>query len=100
MAPPFSAQPSGDFVVGGVVVVGHELVVSGHGAQRAGHRLAAQEEPSGAVALASGELAAVGLPVRTATAALDAWRDAAGAGLSDSEMWTLLDHLEAAGIDV
>jgi 3-hydroxyisobutyrate dehydrogenase-like beta-hydroxyacid dehydrogenase len=46
------------------------------------------------------ELAAsVGLPVRTASAALDAWRDAAAGGLSDSEMWTLLDHLEAAGTD-
>lgn len=42
------------------------------------------------------ELAAdVGLPVRTASAALDAWRDAAAAGLSDAEMWALLDHLEA-----
>lgn len=42
------------------------------------------------------ELAAeVGLAVRTASAALDAWRDAAAAGLSDAEMWALLDHLEA-----
>ena len=39
----------------------------------------------------------VGLPVRTAAAALDAWRDAAASGLSDSEMWCLLDHLESSG---
>jgi 3-hydroxyisobutyrate dehydrogenase-like beta-hydroxyacid dehydrogenase len=45
------------------------------------------------------ELAAqVGLPVRTATAALESWREAAAAGLSDAEMFALLDHLEAAGI--
>ncbi len=43
------------------------------------------------------ELAAdVGLPVRTAAAALEAWRDAAATGLADEEMWTLLDHLESA----
>jgi 3-hydroxyisobutyrate dehydrogenase-like beta-hydroxyacid dehydrogenase len=42
------------------------------------------------------ELAAeVGLSVRTAAAALDTWREAADAGLSESEMWVLLDHLEA-----
>lgn len=41
------------------------------------------------------ELAAdVGLPVRTASAALDAWREAAAGGLSDAEMWALLDHME------
>ncbi|MDA3038251.1 MAG: NAD(P)-dependent oxidoreductase [Actinomycetota bacterium] len=44
--------------------------------------------------------AEVGLPVRTAAAALEAWRDAAAAGLTDQEMWTLLDHLEAAHLNV
>lgn len=39
--------------------------------------------------------AEVGLPVRTARAALDAWRDAAGAGLSDAEMSALVTHLDA-----
>jgi 3-hydroxyisobutyrate dehydrogenase-like beta-hydroxyacid dehydrogenase len=39
----------------------------------------------------------VGLPVRTASAALDAWREAADAGLADSEWWTLIDHMEAIG---
>ena len=44
------------------------------------------------------ELAAeVGLPVRTAAAALEAFRDAATSGLSEAEMWMLLDHLEQAG---
>ena len=44
------------------------------------------------------ELAAeVGLPVRTAAAALEGWREAADAGLADEEMWTMLDHLEAIG---
>ncbi|MGD9750579.1 MAG: NAD(P)-dependent oxidoreductase [Acidimicrobiia bacterium] len=44
------------------------------------------------------ELAAsVGLPVRTATAALEAWREAADAGLAEAELFALLDHLEAAG---
>lgn len=42
------------------------------------------------------ELAAeVGLPVRTAAAALESWREAASSGLAESEMWTLLDHMEA-----
>jgi 3-hydroxyisobutyrate dehydrogenase len=39
----------------------------------------------------------VGLPTRTARGALDSWREAAAAGLAEREMWTLLDHLEAAG---
>jgi 3-hydroxyisobutyrate dehydrogenase-like beta-hydroxyacid dehydrogenase len=44
------------------------------------------------------ELAAeVGLPVRTAAAALESFREAVAAGLSDAEMFALLDHLEAAG---
>lgn len=44
------------------------------------------------------ELAAsVGLPVRTAAAALESWREASDAGLSEAELFGLLDHLEAAG---
>jgi len=43
------------------------------------------------------ELAAeVGLPVRTAEAALRLWREAAAAGLGEAEIWAMLDHLEAA----
>lgn len=43
------------------------------------------------------ELAAeVGLPVRTAQAALDLWREAADAGLAEAELFALIDHLEAA----
>ena len=43
------------------------------------------------------ELAAeVGLPVRTATAALKLWKEAAAAGLGEAEIWAMLDHLEAA----
>jgi 3-hydroxyisobutyrate dehydrogenase-like beta-hydroxyacid dehydrogenase len=43
------------------------------------------------------ELAAeVGLPVRTAEAALRLWKEAAAAGLGEAEIWAMLDHLEAA----
>ena len=43
------------------------------------------------------ELAAeVGLPVRTAQAALDLWREAEHAGLAEAELFALLDHLENA----
>jgi 3-hydroxyisobutyrate dehydrogenase-like beta-hydroxyacid dehydrogenase len=42
--------------------------------------------------------AEVGLPVRTAAAALESFRDAAASGLSEAEMWMLLDHLEQAAI--
>lgn len=42
------------------------------------------------------ELAAeVGLPVRTAEAALGLWRDAAEAGLGEAEIWAMLDYLES-----
>lgn len=41
--------------------------------------------------------AEVGLPVRTAAAALEGWREAAEAGLADDEMWVMLDHLESIG---
>jgi 3-hydroxyisobutyrate dehydrogenase-like beta-hydroxyacid dehydrogenase len=41
------------------------------------------------------ELAAeVGLPVRTAEAALGLWREAEAAGLGEAEIFALLDHLE------
>jgi 3-hydroxyisobutyrate dehydrogenase-like beta-hydroxyacid dehydrogenase len=46
------------------------------------------------------ELAAeVGLSVRTAAAALEGWREAAAAGLSDAELWAMLDHLDGPGAD-
>lgn len=38
--------------------------------------------------------AEVGLPVRTAQAALELWRDAEHAGLGDVELFSLLDYLE------
>ena len=37
----------------------------------------------------------VGLPVRTAQAALQTWREAEAAGLAEAEIFALLDHLEA-----
>jgi 3-hydroxyisobutyrate dehydrogenase len=40
--------------------------------------------------------AEVGLPVRTAEAALGLWREAEAAGLAEAEIFALLDHLEAA----
>ncbi len=47
------------------------------------------------------ELAAeVGLPVRTAQAALQTWREAEAAGLAEAEIFALLDYLEAVVIDV
>ena len=46
-----------------------------------------------AVALA----AEVGLPVRTAEAALQVWREAEDAGLGEAEIFALLDHLESFG---
>lgn len=36
----------------------------------------------------------VGIPVRTAQAALDAWQEASDAGLHDAELWALIDHLD------
>jgi 3-hydroxyisobutyrate dehydrogenase-like beta-hydroxyacid dehydrogenase len=42
--------------------------------------------------------AEVGLPVRTAHAAQESFRAAAAAGLSEAEMWMLLDHLEQSGV--
>jgi 3-hydroxyisobutyrate dehydrogenase-like beta-hydroxyacid dehydrogenase len=54
--------------------------------------------------LAVGLAAEVGLPVRTAEAALGLWREAETAGLGETEIWALLDHLEgvtaAAGTSV
>jgi 3-hydroxyisobutyrate dehydrogenase-like beta-hydroxyacid dehydrogenase len=38
--------------------------------------------------------AEVGLPVRTAQAALQTWREAEAAGLGEAEIFALLDHLE------
>jgi 3-hydroxyisobutyrate dehydrogenase-like beta-hydroxyacid dehydrogenase len=44
------------------------------------------------------ELAAeVGLPVHTAEAALNLWREAAEAGMGEAEIFALLDYLEKAG---
>jgi 3-hydroxyisobutyrate dehydrogenase len=37
----------------------------------------------------------VGLPVRTAQAALELWQEAADAGLAEAELFALIDHLEA-----
>lgn len=42
--------------------------------------------------------AEVGLPVRTAEAALETWREAEAAGLGEAEIFALLDHLEGKGL--